>query len=378
MERVAKKIDIRDLEINPFQNRTIFDDDKLAELAESIKNHGQRQPIDVLVHPISNKNIIIAGERRTRAQFINMREIFESGGEADFLIDAVVQYPTDIDEMNRILIVDMWNENEQSEGISIPEVAVFYRSMLRVKKVAGRKKYLYDSASSLAESLLGFKGLKQLSSTQIKVLNNKIKDISKKVRNYAKLTHYIENEIENNNNIDDKYLIHKLTLVGKKMSLTPISFGELRHKEYQKYLEFKKLSEDEYILLGDNEQKSYDFENHQRKKEKLLNKLYDNLVSMVADGTYSLDDISLYNEWKKVIDENVNNVLVAIIAQEDEEKKILEAHLQVDKYKKLGSSVQKTKKGYKLDLDTDKLNDTQAKSLLEQLIFRLKEIGSDE
>ena len=54
------------LQPNPYQPRKNFDDDALAELAASIKEHGVVQPI--LIEPAGEKNFyIIAGERRTRA-----------------------------------------------------------------------------------------------------------------------------------------------------------------------------------------------------------------------------------------------------------------------------------------------------------------------
>ena len=53
---------------NPDQPRKEFDEDKLAELAASIKNHGVIEPI--VVTPRSGRYMIIAGERRYRASLI--------------------------------------------------------------------------------------------------------------------------------------------------------------------------------------------------------------------------------------------------------------------------------------------------------------------
>lgn len=50
---------------NPDQPRKSFDEDKLTDLAESIKEHGVLQPI--IVAPRGEKYMIIAGERRYRA-----------------------------------------------------------------------------------------------------------------------------------------------------------------------------------------------------------------------------------------------------------------------------------------------------------------------
>ena len=60
-----KEIDIGLIDRNPEQPRKIFDDEALAELAESIKNYGVIQPI--IVKQKGDRYEIIAGERRWRA-----------------------------------------------------------------------------------------------------------------------------------------------------------------------------------------------------------------------------------------------------------------------------------------------------------------------
>ncbi len=65
-ERDVKKIKITQIEPNKTQPRTDFDEEKIEELAESIREYGLIQPIVVKL----NKNgfyTIIAGERRWRA-----------------------------------------------------------------------------------------------------------------------------------------------------------------------------------------------------------------------------------------------------------------------------------------------------------------------
>lgn len=60
-----KEILIEDIFPNPEQPRREFDEEKLQELADSIREHGLLQPI--LVKPDGNRYFIIAGERRYRA-----------------------------------------------------------------------------------------------------------------------------------------------------------------------------------------------------------------------------------------------------------------------------------------------------------------------
>ncbi|HEY7535948.1 MAG TPA: ParB/RepB/Spo0J family partition protein [Thermodesulfobacteriota bacterium] len=59
------QIDIDQLEPTPYQPRQVFKDDKLFELAESIKANGILQPI--IARRIGERFQIIAGERRWRA-----------------------------------------------------------------------------------------------------------------------------------------------------------------------------------------------------------------------------------------------------------------------------------------------------------------------
>ena len=59
-------IDIDQVRPSPFQPRRIFDDDALAELANSIRNQGLLQPIVVRKRPQGGYELI-AGERRWRA-----------------------------------------------------------------------------------------------------------------------------------------------------------------------------------------------------------------------------------------------------------------------------------------------------------------------
>ena len=63
--QVQNELNIEDLVPNPNQPRTNFNEDELADLADSIKKEGLLQPI--LVRRVDDKYQIIAGERRWQA-----------------------------------------------------------------------------------------------------------------------------------------------------------------------------------------------------------------------------------------------------------------------------------------------------------------------
>lgn len=59
------EVGIDRIDQNPNQPRKTFDEDELAALSESIKNHGVLQP--VVVRPVGDRFQLVAGERRLRA-----------------------------------------------------------------------------------------------------------------------------------------------------------------------------------------------------------------------------------------------------------------------------------------------------------------------
>lgn len=61
----VQSVNVADIRPNPYQPRQVFDDEKLKELSESIKEHGVIQPI--IVRKSLRGYEIVAGERRWRA-----------------------------------------------------------------------------------------------------------------------------------------------------------------------------------------------------------------------------------------------------------------------------------------------------------------------
>jgi len=108
------EIDLLDIEVNPFQPRTQFDEEALAELAESIKVQGIIQPITV--RKLSERKFqLISGERRYHAAKI-----------AGLLrIPAYVRTANDQQMLEMALI-----ENIQRENLNAIEIALSYQRLL--------------------------------------------------------------------------------------------------------------------------------------------------------------------------------------------------------------------------------------------------------
>jgi len=108
----VQEIPIDKLRRNPYQPRKVFDDEKLNELAESIKEHGVFQPI--IVKKSLQGYEIIAGERRVRASKLAQKET----------IPAIVRDFSDQDMMQIAVL-----ENLQRENLNAIEEAQAYKKL---------------------------------------------------------------------------------------------------------------------------------------------------------------------------------------------------------------------------------------------------------
>jgi len=108
------EIKIAEIEVNPFQPRTDFDEQALAELADSIKLQGLIQPITVR-RVNAHKYQLISGERRLRASKI----------AGLTLIPAYVRTANDQQMLEMALI-----ENIQRENLNAIEVALSFQRMI--------------------------------------------------------------------------------------------------------------------------------------------------------------------------------------------------------------------------------------------------------
>lgn len=107
------EIKLEDIEVNPYQPRTYFDEESLRELANSIKELGVIQPITV--RKIGENFQLVSGERRFRAsKFIGNKTI-----------PAYIRTANDQEMLEMALV-----ENIQRKNLDPIEVALSYQRLI--------------------------------------------------------------------------------------------------------------------------------------------------------------------------------------------------------------------------------------------------------
>ena len=107
------EIELEDIEVNPYQPRTYFDEDSLRELASSIKELGVIQPITV--RKIGDNFQLVSGERRFRASKL-------IGNKS---IPAYIRTANDQEMLEMALV-----ENIQRKNLDPIEVALSYQRLI--------------------------------------------------------------------------------------------------------------------------------------------------------------------------------------------------------------------------------------------------------
>ena len=114
------EIDINAIEPNPYQPRKHFDQEKLEELSQSIKQHGLLQPVVVINH--EGRYILIAGERRLRASKLAKLPTIKA---------IIAQIELDELRLRELALI----ENIQRENLNPIELAVSYKELIEVHKI---------------------------------------------------------------------------------------------------------------------------------------------------------------------------------------------------------------------------------------------------
>lgn len=110
------QIDIDKIQANRYQPRTIFQEEKIKELAQTIHTHGMIQPI--VVRKLDEDSFeLIAGERRWRAvQHLGWKQV-----------SAIIREMSDTETASVALI-----ENLQREELTVIEEAIAYNKLLEL------------------------------------------------------------------------------------------------------------------------------------------------------------------------------------------------------------------------------------------------------
>ncbi|WP_440898083.1 nucleoid occlusion protein [Amphibacillus sp. Q70] len=153
------QISLNEITPNRYQPRTIFNQEKILELAQTIHTHGMIQPIVVREIDDSDKKYeIIAGERRYRA-------VTDLGWET---VPAIIRQMNDKETASVALI-----ENLQREELTVIEEAKAYERLLNIHELTQEAlaQRLGKSQSTIANKL---RLLKLPEAVQTAILNKSI------------------------------------------------------------------------------------------------------------------------------------------------------------------------------------------------------------
>ncbi len=204
------EINIDELRPNPYQPRKVFDEEKLQELADSIREHGVFQPIIVKKSSIKGYEII-AGERRVKACKMIGLEV----------IPAIVRDFSD-EEMMEIALL----ENLQRENLNAIEEALAYKKLIDslsitqevlATKLGKSRTYVTNMLGliSLPEEVKDMIIDNKISMSHARVLSkmsdkDKIVDLANKIVNEGINVRELE-ELSKDDNIKKNHKINKKT-----------------------------------------------------------------------------------------------------------------------------------------------------------------------
>ncbi len=217
------EISIDNIELNPFQPRTRFDEQLLEELASSIRKLGIVQPLTVREID-GNRYQLIAGERRLKAaRMAGLKTI-----------PAYLRTADDQAMLELALV-----ENIQREDLDAIEIAISYQRLIeecnltqeKLSERVGKQRSTVTNYLRLlklpAEIQLGIKN-KQLTMGHARTLIN-IEDTEQQIKVYYRI-------------IDDGLSVRKTEELVRKMQMTRLKDPEKNEKKKQLNEDFQNLS----------------------------------------------------------------------------------------------------------------------------------------
>ena len=241
-------IEISLIKPNPEQPRTVFNQKKLNELCESIKEHGVIQP--VILKPAANGYMLVAGERRVKA----------------CKLAGMTTVPSIIREYNAIYLSELAIlENLQREDLtSIEEAIAFERAIYNLKltheelgkKIGKSRVYVTNILGllNLPKTVIDDINLGKISMGHARALS-KLKDIELCIRLRdqivkEKLTvRDIESIIRNINNKENDILISKSILDKTQNTLNNLISSDIKFKIKKNSIAFSFSDEKELEKL---------------------------------------------------------------------------------------------------------------------------------
>jgi ParB family chromosome partitioning protein len=217
------EISIDNIELNPFQPRTRFDEQLLEELASSIRKLGIVQPLTVR-ETGKNRYQLIAGERRLKAARM-----------AGLLTVPAYIRTADDQAMLELALV----ENIQREDLDAIEIAISYQRLIeecsltqeKLSERVGKQRSTVANYLRLlklpAEIQLGIKN-KQLTMGHARTLIN-IEDPKQQIKVYYRI-------------IDDGLSVRKTEELVRKLQMTSLKDPEKNNKKKQLDKDYRDLS----------------------------------------------------------------------------------------------------------------------------------------
>jgi len=152
-QQTVLEIPLSEIRPNPYQPRKTFDEKSLAELSESLKEHGLLQPI-VVVEDVDGY-ILVAGERRWRASKLaklnTIRAVVASVNEDQMRQHALIEN-IQRDELNIVDLAHAYEELLKAHGITHDELSrIVHKSRTHITNTLRLLQLSKQAQSALVE-----------------------------------------------------------------------------------------------------------------------------------------------------------------------------------------------------------------------------------